>query len=92
MKYKTIKQFALESGYTIEAIKTKIKRGVWPEGLVWTKAPDNKRLINVDGFYEWVEQNTKELRAVQNPPLKSHSDITAGNAGKPLSSSPPPLI
>lgn len=62
-KYKTIKKFADESGYTPDAINTKIKRGVWPEGLVWVKAPDGRNLINTEGYELWVEgRELEQLR------------------------------
>jgi hypothetical protein len=59
--YKTIKQFSAESGYTPDAIRTKIKRGVWKEG-VWVKAPDNRILISVDAYNEWA------ISKEDNPP------------------------
>ena len=51
--YKTIEQFGAESGYTPAAIRTKIHKGVWKEG-VWIKAPDNRILISVDAYNEWA--------------------------------------
>lgn len=51
--YKTIEQFAAESGYTPAAIRTKIRDGIWTEG-VWIKAPDNRVLISVDAYNEWA--------------------------------------
>ncbi|MCW8156714.1 excisionase [Stutzerimonas stutzeri] len=83
VKYKTIKQFAAESGYTESAIRAKCSKGIWPEGQVWIRAPDNKPLINVEGYHAWVESGPAPraaLRAVTNvPPI---------GKGK----SPPPLI
>lgn len=55
IKYQTIEKFSAESGYTPDAIRTKIKRGVWPQGLVWVKAPDGRNLINIEGYELWVE-------------------------------------
>lgn len=69
MKYKTLQLFAAESGYTERAIRTKIQRGVWPEGVVWVKAPDgpdraNFRSATPMGFARAVfEANHKELEA-----------------------------
>ena len=48
VKYKTISQFAVESGYTEAAIRSKIQDGTWPNGLVWRHAPDKKPLIDVE--------------------------------------------
>jgi len=42
IRYKTIKQFSAESGYTEEAIRSKIRDGIWPENQVWVKAPDGR--------------------------------------------------
>jgi hypothetical protein len=68
VKYKTIKQFALESGYSESAIRKKIERGVWPYG-VHIKAPDGRILISVEGYNEWVESGTvtPNKRASQSP-------------------------
>lgn len=40
LRFKTIAQFSLESGYSKEAIRGKIRDGIWVEGRVWKKAPD----------------------------------------------------
>jgi hypothetical protein len=37
-------------------INSKIRDGVWLENQVWIKAPDGRRLIDVEGYYEWVEK------------------------------------
>lgn len=34
-------------GYTEEAIRNKIKKGVWIKGVHWRKAPDNRIFIHV---------------------------------------------
>lgn len=61
--YKTITQFAAESGYTPEAIRAKIKAGVWLEGIVWKKAPDGHVLISIRGYELWVDgQQQAELQ------------------------------
>lgn len=61
--YMTIKRFASETGYTPEAIRTKIKSGVWLEGIVWKKAPDGHVLISLRGYELWVDgQQMAELQ------------------------------
>jgi hypothetical protein len=55
LRYVTISKFAQESGYTQEAIRAKIKAGVWLQDVVWKKAPDGRVLIDIDGFERWVE-------------------------------------
>tara|TARA_R110002012_G_scaffold162546_2_gene324801 strand:- start:37 stop:315 length:279 start_codon:yes stop_codon:yes gene_type:complete len=64
IEYKTIRQFALESGYTQEAIRTKIKRGVFREDEVWVRSPDNRQLISIKGFNEWVTNGQEFARSV----------------------------
>lgn len=56
IEYKTIRQFASESGYTQEAIRTKISRGVFRENEVWVRGPDNRVLISIQGFNQWVRK------------------------------------
>jgi len=51
----TIGKFSEHSGYTEDAINTKIKRGVWLEDSVWIKAPDGRRLISIEGYESWVQ-------------------------------------
>ena len=53
--YLTIPRFAAESGYSPEAIRAKMKAGVWVEGVVWKKAPDGRILISVRGYELWVD-------------------------------------
>lgn len=55
LRYVTIGKFAAESGYTEDAIRSKIKNGVWLMGSVWIKAPDGRVLIDVQGYERWVE-------------------------------------
>jgi hypothetical protein len=55
LPYVTIRKFAAESGYTEEAIRAKIKSGIWLQDQVWVKAPDGRILISIEGFYEWVD-------------------------------------
>jgi hypothetical protein len=64
LRYVTISKFAAESGYTEGAIRTKIRDGVWREGREWRKAPGGRVLIDVDGYYRWVERS--EVLTVQN--------------------------
>lgn len=54
-RYVRPKVFEVITGYTEEAVQTKIKRGVWLEGKEYIRAPDGNILINVEGFYRWAE-------------------------------------
>jgi hypothetical protein len=55
LRYITIGKFAAESGYTEDAIRSKIRNGVWLHGSVWIKAPDGRNLIDIQGYERWVE-------------------------------------
>ena len=55
MKWVTIKKYAEQSGYSEDAIRAKIKRGIWRIEKHWRKAPDNRILINVEAIQLWVE-------------------------------------
>lgn len=82
LKYKTIKQFAAESGYTESAIRAKCSKGIWPEGQVWIRAPDNKPLINVEGYNAWVESGAAPKSSL--PVLTKASPKTRGLSPPPL--------
>lgn len=43
------------TGYSVKAMQRKIERGDWPEGKVWKRTPDGRVLIDVQGYYRWVE-------------------------------------
>ena len=51
----TIKRFAELTGYSEDAVRSKIKRGDWREGVVWKKADDGRVLMSLEGFDQWVE-------------------------------------
>ncbi|WP_414609675.1 excisionase [Stenotrophomonas pavanii] len=54
VRFVTLKQFEALTGYTVDAINSKIKRGDWLEGAVFFKAPDGRNLIDLEGYEEWV--------------------------------------
>ena len=90
-RYMTISAFSTASGYTEDAIRTKIRDGIWSEDKVWKKAPDGRNLIDVQGYEKWVETGV-ELKVRRKVVSKSPSCITAPAAAKGFRSSPPPLI
>ncbi|MDH3337193.1 MAG: excisionase [Gammaproteobacteria bacterium] len=61
----TIKKLSQESGYTEDAIRSKIKTGVWLEDHVWKKAPDGRILMNTVGYEQWVEEQEYAQQAHQ---------------------------
>lgn len=54
-RYVRPKVFEAITGYTEEAVSTKIKRGIWLEGKEYIRAPDGNILIILEGFYRWAE-------------------------------------
>jgi len=54
MRFVTIEKFAELSGYTPDAVRSKMKRGDWLEGAVWIKAPDGRILIDQQGYERWA--------------------------------------
>lgn len=42
------------TGYTTKAVQRKIESGIWLEGREYVKAPDGRRLIDMEGYQKWV--------------------------------------
>ena len=65
LRHVTIEKFADMSGYTADAVRSKIKRGDWLEGAVWIKAPDGRILIDLEGYEKWAngEMSSQHRRA-----------------------------
>ncbi|ATX79964.1 Putative excisionase (DUF1233) [Mariprofundus aestuarium] len=55
MKWITIKKLSDLTGYSEDAIRAKIRKGVWLMGLHWIKAPDGRVLFNPQAINSWVE-------------------------------------
>ena len=60
VRWVTPAKFADMSGYTVKAIQNKIDSGVWLYGKLWIKAPDNRRLINIEEYERWAESQLKK--------------------------------
>ncbi len=45
------------NGYTPDAVRGKIKSGLWKEGLHWKKAPDGNIMVSPRDIDEWIEAN-----------------------------------
>lgn len=54
-----IKRFAEVTGYSENAVRHKIKGGIWIEGRIWRKAPDGRIFVNLTEFERWVESEAK---------------------------------
>ena len=86
VKYKTIKQFSLESGYSEKAIQRKREKGEWAS--VSIKAPDGRILINVEEYNKWATQASANDLTNQS---RSVSPIKVNAVGKRLNKSPAPI-
>ena len=90
-RYLTIPKFSTLSGYTEDAIRSKIRDGIWSKDRVWLKAPDNRILIDVKGYELWVE-NGGVLRPYQKAQSKSPLPTKGLDVEKGFNLSPMPLI
>ena len=54
VRFATVEKFAELSGYTPNAIRSKIKRGEWIQGYEWQRAPDDRILIDIPGVESWI--------------------------------------
>lgn len=91
MRYVTVRKFAAESGYSEDAIRSKIRDGVWRLGEIWLKAPDGRTLIDMEGYETWVEAGVGSGQS-QTQASRSRSCSGVLGAASALRSSPPPLI
>jgi hypothetical protein len=55
VRYVRIKRFAELTGFTVQAVETKIARGVFIEGDHYRRAPDGSVCINLEAYDRWVE-------------------------------------
>ena len=92
MGWRKLKKHCLDTGYTEDAIYSKIKRGDLPQGIVWIKAPDGKILISEEGFEKWalgmLPANTKASARDRNRRLKLISTTTESAANRASKPSP----
>lgn len=56
-----IKKFCELTGWTVNAINTKISRGVWLNGREYVKAPDGNIVVSIKGYEKWIEKNKPTL-------------------------------
>lgn len=54
-KWVLIKKFTEVVGYSEDAVRAKIKKGVWLEQKHWIKAPDGRVLLNPQAINDWIE-------------------------------------
>jgi len=58
-RYVLIPVASIVTGYSVKAIEKKIDDGVWAEGKEWRRAPDGRRLIDLEGYKKWVESRQR---------------------------------
>ena len=58
-RHVTVALAAALHGYTVEAIETKIARGVWTEGREYRRAPDGRILVDMPGVERRVESQSQ---------------------------------
>ena len=44
-----------EIGYSDDAVRAKIKKGVWLKDVHWRKAPDGRLVFNPKAIKQWIE-------------------------------------
>ncbi len=54
MKWVLINKVIELIGYTDDAIRAKIKKGVWLSGIHWKKAPDGRLVFNLEAIQKWL--------------------------------------
>jgi hypothetical protein len=55
MTWVLVKKVVELIGYTDDAVRAKIKRGIWREGTHWKKAPDGRIFINLQAIQAWIQ-------------------------------------
>ncbi len=55
MKWVLINKVVDLIGYTDDAIRAKIKKGVWRSDVHWRKVPDGRILFNLPALEQWIE-------------------------------------
>lgn len=83
-RYVVIKLAAELTGYTAKAIQRKIQDGVWPEGVMWKKAPD-ERVFRMDCYhcktvFEIEQREGKVVHDQRDGDYITHPCPTCGRA------------
>ncbi len=55
IKWVLIKIIIDTIGYSDDAIRAKIKKGIWLNGIHWRKAPDGRIVFNLEAIQKWIE-------------------------------------
>lgn len=54
MGWVVIKRVVEDTGYSDQAIRAKMKRGVWLQDSIWRKAPDKRIVFNLEEIQKWM--------------------------------------
>jgi len=55
-RYIRLPLFERLTGYSQKAVRRKIESGAWLEGREYRRAPDGHIIIDMQGYYKWVEK------------------------------------
>lgn len=55
MEWVLIKKLVELTGITDDAVRAKIKRGIWLKEVHWRKAPDGRIFLNLIAVKAWIE-------------------------------------
>lgn len=58
-KMVTTEKLSELTGYSKEAIRMKVKKGVWVKNEHYYKAPDGRLIFIVEVIYQWVKGENK---------------------------------
>jgi hypothetical protein len=61
MRYVLIKRAAELTGYSVQAIESKIAKSQWLEGLHYKKAPDGRVFIDLEEIERWIIQGSMNI-------------------------------
>jgi hypothetical protein len=76
-RYVLIPLASARTGYSVKAIEKKIEDGVWAEGQEWTRAPDGRIVIDMEGYERWVAKAPGSRSAKRASGSSSRSTETA---------------
>lgn len=58
MKWITLEKLAADTGFSREAIRALIKKGILLKGIHWNKTPHNRIICNVVTIENWMTSNS----------------------------------
>lgn len=61
VRFVTIKKFSELTGYSPDAIRSKITQGKWLLNHMYRKAPDGRILMDIEAFNDWADNGMLPL-------------------------------